>query len=167
MIALAFPLLAGGKVWTCAYRKLRSVNGELWGAAAGSLLTLLAAVVALPKVRAEARKANAQAHQIEWATLNDEIGRQSRQIVDLRKELHALKNAVAVREAELLQENKALREEVVELRHENKLLRANASRLQIRVAGLEDVLKVRSTPDDMTELLAAIDEAERNAAKKS
>jgi septal ring factor EnvC (AmiA/AmiB activator) len=119
------------------------MNGELWAGIAGALLTLIAAALALPKVRAEARKATAEANRTEWQTLRDEIDRQNKQIVGLRDEVHKLRTKMASREGELERENKVLHTEV--------------ARLTRRVEGLEAILKIVPVPPEMQALLDELD----------
>jgi gas vesicle protein len=108
----------------------------------GAILTFAAALLLLPKIRAEARKLNAEAGATEWGTLRDEINRLQER-VDAQgsriAELEKLDGERADREAGLVKENRQLRQKV--------------RKLETRIAGLESVFKIGPiTPEMQAEL---------------
>lgn len=129
---------------------------QLAGAAlSGSALPWLAAFVRRrlftdPKAEAEARKLNTEADGLIVTRLYAEIERLDRDLSDLRTELLMVK-----RSAE---------DEKTHLETENKRLRMEVSSLRTRVGQLEEIIKTRTTPEDMLAQLAEID---RKTAKRS
>lgn len=118
---------------------------ELWtfiGAVVGAAATLIGVILALPKLRSEARKLNAEAGHLEWQTLRDEINRLQERLEkqDARiAELEKLDDERADREAELVKENRQLRQKV--------------KRLEDRIEGLEAIFKIGPvTPEMQAEL---------------
>lgn len=114
----------------------------------GAFLTFMAALIAWPKIRAEARRANAQAGQIVWQTLDGEIRRLDRELAEVRSQLDGVKREAA--------------DEKAQLERENKELKAQVSSLRRRVAQLEEIIKTKTTPEDMRAQLAAIDRKTAN-----
>lgn len=101
------------------------------------------------KAEAEARKLNAEASRTEWATLYDEIKRLDSELADVRMELASVKREAA--------------DEKTELERENRRLRAEVSSLRTRVGQLEEIIKTKTTPEDMRAQLAEIS---RRTAKR-
>lgn len=118
---------------------LTTISATLFGA----ITTLIATLLMRPKISAEARRANAQAGQIEWQTLRDEIKRLDGELAEVRKQFASFKSNAADRETELEIENRRLRTEI--------------QRLKIRVAGLEGILQVAPLTPEMQALLEEID----------
>jgi predicted nuclease with TOPRIM domain len=118
------------------------VTAEVWtiiGAASGALVTLVGALLMLPKIKAEARKTNAEASGFEWHNLYAEIKRLDGELAEVRTELASVKTTAATEKAGLEIENKALKSEV--------------RRLKRRVSALEDVFKIEPpTPAQQAEL---------------
>jgi regulator of replication initiation timing len=112
--------------------------GEVITGAVTAVVTFAGTLLYLPKVRAEARKTNAQAGQIEWGTLRDEIDR-------LRLRIETQDQRIA--ELEKLDGERIDRE--VELVKENRRLRYEVSSLRRRVGQLEEIITTRTTPEDM------------------
>jgi chromosome segregation ATPase len=121
----------------------------IFAAFGGSVVTLVGAVLMLPKVRAEARKINAEASGAEWRTLKQEIDR-------LQERVEAQDRRIA--ELEKLDDERADREAGLE--KENRQLRAKVKKLEGRIAGLEAVLKVGPLPAAMRAALAKLRDVE-------
>lgn len=102
------------------------------------MVTLIGVIIAWPKISAEARKTNAEAGQVEWSTLRDEINR-------LQERVEAQDRRIA--ELEKLDDERADRE--IELVKENRQLRQKVKKLETRIAGLEAVFKVGPITDEM------------------
>lgn len=117
--------------------------GTLIGGVIGAIATLAATILMWPKINAEARRANAQASQVEWQTLRDEIRRLDGELADVRKEFSTFKESAADEKGELERENKSLRTEI--------------RRLKIRVQGLEEIFKIAPVTPEMQALLDEID----------
>lgn len=96
-----------------------------------------------PKSEAEARKLNAEAD-------DSIVNRLYREIQRLDKEMNALR-------AELAAVKCAADDEKHLLERENKQLRIEVSSLRIRVGQLEEIIKTKTTPEDMRAQLAEID----------
>lgn len=103
----------------------------LASAVIGGIITLVGVLLALPKIRAEARKLDAEASSIMWQTLRNEIDRLTQRIAELEK---------GDRERELREAG---------LEKENRQLRAHVKRLEGRVSELETILKIGPLPPDM------------------
>lgn len=126
----------------------------LGGGFIGALVALIVALLALPKIRAEARKLNADASRTEWQTLKDEIDR-----------LNSTVRMQDKRIAELEESAKLRADRATELERENKLLRREVGRLRLRVEGLESILRAGPVTDDMKALLAELDRKTKNGSK--
>jgi hypothetical protein len=122
------------------------VSVEIWsaiGAVSGLIVGLGGWLIAYPKHRSEGRKFDAEAEHINWTTMRGEIDRLNAKLAKQDEriaELEKLDGERESREADLLRENRQLRQKV--------------KRLENRVAGLEGVFKVGPIPPDMQ---AAID----------
>lgn len=97
------------------------------------------------RLEAEARKFNAEADEIDWRRMRDEIARLQERVEKQDKR---------IAELEKLDDERTLRERC--LQRENK-------RLTLRVKGLEDILLVKPLPDDIRLL---IDELDRKTGKQ-
>lgn len=95
------------------------------------------------KAEAEARKLHAEADGFIADRLYAEIERLDRDLGELRSELATVRRAAESEKNHLEKENKGLRLEVSSLRR--------------RVAQLEEIIKTRTTPEDMRAQLARID----------
>jgi hypothetical protein len=115
----------------------------LAGTLLGALVTIAGVIWQLPKIRAEARLANAEASQIEWQTLRDELSR----LNDLVKG-----QAAKIRALERAKDNR------VELERENRGLKSKVARLELRVQALENILKIGPLPPDMQAALDQLDD---------
>lgn len=113
------------------------------GVLAGGGATFAATFLMLPKIRAQAREANAKASRIEWQTLSDEIKRLDSELADVRSQFATFKTTAADEKSDLERDNKQLRTEI--------------RRLKIRVEGLEEILKVAPITPEMQALLNEID----------
>lgn len=109
----------------------------------GGLVTLIGIMLAMPRLRGEARKFEADAARTEWLTLYDEIKRLDAMTRTLRRELDTLTVKSADRELELESENKRLKQEI--------------ARLKRRIEGLEGILRVNPLPPDMQARLNELD----------
>jgi regulator of replication initiation timing len=105
-----------------------------------------------PKGEAEARKLNAEASRTEWQTLRDEIDRLTATVRTQGK---------CIAELQQQAQERAGREQHLE--QENKRLRLEVSSLRKRVAELEEILKTKTTPEDMR---AQLDEIDRKTAER-
>lgn len=108
------------------------------GAVIGGLVTLACFIWQLPRVRAEARKLNAEANQIEWGTLRDELAR-------LADKVRAQGAQIAGLEETAEQRTK----HEAQLKRENNQLRLQVKKLEGRVAGLEAVFKIGPVAPEM------------------
>lgn len=117
-------------------------------AVAGALATLAGLLIAWPKLKAEARRLNAEASKLEWQTLHDEIKRLDLQTAALRIEITNIQTAGKAREGEL--------------DRENGRLRGMVRKLEGRVSDLESILKIGPLPPDMK---AALDELDRKTGR--
>lgn len=113
-------------------------SGWLGGGVIGAILTFAAALLMLPKIRAEARKPNAEAAATEWGTLSGEINR-------LREKVEAQDRRID--ELEKLDDERADRE--AGLKKENRLLKQKVRKLENRIKGLEEVFKIGPITDEM------------------
>jgi predicted nucleic acid-binding Zn-ribbon protein len=93
-----------------------------------------------PKGDAQTRERNARASLTEWQTLHGEIQRLDHELGEVRSELEAVKQSA---------EN-----EKDALERENRTLRGKVESLRKRVGQLEEILKTKTTPEDMRALLA-------------
>jgi gas vesicle protein len=115
----------------------------LAGALVGGLITLVGTILMLPKIRAEARKLNADADDKIVARLYREIDRLDVLFKELEAEFSSYKRVSA--------------DEKRKLENENRSLRTEVSRLRRRVEGLEAVIKVGTITPDMQAMLDEID----------
>ncbi len=129
---------------------------ENWIALFSALLGgggLIGSLILLPKIRAEAKKLNAEADVLLIDRLQTEIARLSAKVTIQEQRILELEQRAAAR---------ADREE--ELERENRQLRAKVARLERRIMAMEtvlaDVFKVDSNTAGFTELLKKVDEAE-------
>lgn len=121
---------------------------EIWTAVAtgvsGIIIGIGGWLIAYPKHRSEGRKFEAEAEHINWTTMRGEIDRLNTKLAKQDEriaELEKLDGERETREADLLRENRQLRQKV--------------RRLENRVIGLEGLLKIHHpVPPD---LQAAID----------
>jgi gas vesicle protein len=118
----------------------------LGGGIVGALVALVAALLALPKIRAEARKLNAEAGAIEWGALKSEVERLTETVKVQGQRIAELEQSAATR---------ADRE--AELEKENKQLRTEVGRLKSRVKALEAIFKVGPVTPEMQAALDKLD----------
>lgn len=122
---------------------------QLAGAAlSGSSLPWLAGIVRRrllsdPKAQAEARKLNTETDGMIVTRLYAEIERIDRELNAVRSELETVKASA--------------HDEKTQLETENKRLRFEVSALRRRVGQLEEIIKTKTTPEDMRAQLAEID----------
>lgn len=121
----------------------------LGGAFAGGLTTLFGSILMWPKIRAEAHKTNVQSDDLMVTRLWAEIERLDLDLREVRQELANVKSAAA--------------DEKTLLETDNKRLRYQVDSLRKRVAQLEEIIKTKTTPEDMRAQLAEIDR--KTAAK--
>lgn len=119
------------------------------GAIVGGLVTLACFIWQLPRIRAEARKLNAEASRTEWQTLRDELERLDGKVRAQGAQISGL---------EATAEQRMKREAV--LKRENGQLRAQVKKLEGRVTGLEAVFKIGPVTAEMQ---AALDRLNRIA----
>ena len=117
------------------------MNGAVW-TLLGGLLTAAVALITfrwqLPKIRAEARKANAEASHTEFQTLREHVALLEQRIAT---------QGVRIAELEAADTRRAGRE--AELEKENRSLKLKVRKLESRIAGLEAVFKIGPVPPEM------------------
>jgi uncharacterized coiled-coil DUF342 family protein len=122
------------------------MDGAVWtliGGIAASVVALITFRWQLPKIRAEARKFDAEASRTEWQTLRDEIDRLTAKVTAQDSRIDELGKAAEARA-----------ERTSELEKENRTLRTEVGRLRNRIAKLEAVFKIGPISPEMQ---AAID----------
>jgi peptidoglycan hydrolase CwlO-like protein len=102
------------------------------------IVTLVGVIIRLPEVRARARHLNAEAGQLEWQTLRDEITRLQEKVT-----------AQDQRIAELEQADESRREREAELEQENRSLKAKVTRLETRIRAMEEIFRIGPLPPEM------------------
>ena len=114
---------------------MNPVAAAVIAAVISGLVTLSIALLALPKVRAEGRKLDAEQRKLGadadiaiWHRLEAEIERLDKKTVRLEAELEALKESSQVRERDLERENKSLKGKIVSLEARVKELEADLER---------------------------------------
>lgn len=121
-------------------------NGGLWAGIGVAVTTLLAALVAWPKHRAQARNLNAEADGRIVARLYAEIERLDGEMKEVRAELGAVKADAAT--------------EKRELERENKQLRTKVGRLEKRIADLEEIFNITPPTPEQRRLLNKLEDGE-------
>lgn len=123
------------------------------GAIIGAFVTLAGLFLALPKIRSEARKSNAEASSIEWHTLKNEIDRLQQRLSEQEQKIATLERA---------DHERADRER--ELERENRALKMKVGRLESRIRAMENIFKVGPISPEMQAQLDELDRTERGKA---
>ncbi len=148
-------------------------NWPVLSAIFGAIVALIVAWLALPKVRAEARKMNAEtdhkvraearkmdveADQIVVTGLYAEFTRLSDDLKEVKAELAQVRVELSDVRAAAAEDRSTAADEKAVLERENRGLRAKVERLTKRVRGLEEILKLQPTTQEMQDLIDDLDQ---------
>lgn len=139
------------------------MNNELWAGLSGAFLTLMAAILALPKIRAEARRLDAETPKARAEARKADAEADDKIVARLYREIERLDRSFDELAKEFAEFKREAVEEKHELEAENKHLRTEVTRLKLRVQGLEDILRVKPLTEQDKALLNELD---RKTAKR-